>query len=146
MIYLLDTNVMWRRFHDSDPNHIVVKAALDTLLLRNDTVCITAQNLIEFQSLATRPAEANGLGYSTVEASLKAVQMKATFSFVADTPAIYSYWRTLVDKYDVKGRQVHDARLVAVMLAYGITHLVTLNPADFRRFVEIDVVTPADVH
>ncbi|MFN8372434.1 MAG: hypothetical protein U0694_06110 [Anaerolineae bacterium] len=32
------------------------------------------------------------------------------------------------------GKQVHDTNIVASMLVYGITHLVTLNTADFSRF------------
>jgi predicted nucleic acid-binding protein len=51
----------------------------------------------------------------------------------------------LVSERQVKGAQVHDARLVATMLAYGITYLLTLNEVDFRRYPEIRVLTPASV-
>jgi len=37
----------------------------------------------------------------------------------------------------VVGRQVCDARLVAVMQAYGITRILTLNPAGFRRYAPL---------
>ena len=63
----------------------------------------------------------------------------------AETPAIYPLWRSLVDAHDVIGRQVFDARLVAVMQAHGLTHLLTLNPAHFRRFPGLTVVDPHDV-
>ncbi len=53
MAYLIDTNVMWRRFHSADPNYGAVKGTMDGLLLNGETLCITAQNLVEFQSLAT---------------------------------------------------------------------------------------------
>ncbi len=32
------------------------------------------------------------------------------------------------------GRQVHDANIVATMLAHGETRLLTANRSDFRRF------------
>jgi predicted nucleic acid-binding protein len=32
------------------------------------------------------------------------------------------------------GRQIHDANIVATMLAYGERRLLTLNAGDFRRY------------
>ena len=34
----------------------------------------------------------------------------------------------------VGGRQIHNANIVATMLAYGERKLLTLNAADFRRY------------
>ena len=136
---------MWRRFAFDDARQPVVKAALDTLLKRGEAVYISAQNLIEFQSLATRPANVNGLGLTTAQASEKAQEIETLFAFLPDTAAIYPHWRTLIERYDVKGKQVHDARLVAVMLAHGIRRLMTFNTAHFARFSEISVLTPQDV-
>lgn len=45
-----------------------------------------------------------------------------------------------METVDVRGRQVYDARLVAVMLAHGITHILTFNGNHFRRFTGITVV------
>jgi hypothetical protein len=51
-----------------------------------------------------------------------------------------------VRQYDVVGRAVHDAQLVASMLVNGITHILTLNGADFQRYVaEITVVHPREL-
>jgi predicted nucleic acid-binding protein len=33
----------------------------------------------------------------------------------------------------VRGVQVHDARLAAIMQAYGLTRILTLNQPDFLR-------------
>ena len=42
------------------------------------------------------------------------------------------------------GKQVHDANIVATMLAYGERRLLTFNIRDFRRFAaHIEVVDPA---
>lgn len=145
MAYLIDTNVMWRRFDLADTRQPTIKAALDTLILRGETLYVTAQNLIESQSLATRPVNGNGLGLTRAEANEKAKEMEALFSFLADTSDIYPRRRTLMETVEVNGRQVHDARLVAVILAYGVTHLLTFNMSDFRRFPQITVVEPQDV-
>ena len=34
----------------------------------------------------------------------------------------------------VGGRQIHDANIVATMLAHGERRLLTFNAADFRRY------------
>jgi predicted nucleic acid-binding protein len=40
---------------------------------------------------------------------------------------------------------VHDARLVAAMLAHGVPQLLTLNDRDFARYAGISVVHPRDL-
>jgi predicted nucleic acid-binding protein len=142
LLPLSDTNVMWRRFAPADASYSRVKAALDALILSGDSVYITSQNLVEFQSLATRPQNVNGLGFTPQQANEKAREMEAFFPLLLETPEIYLHWRNLMEKYEVSGRQVHDARLVAVMLAHNITHSLTMNPQHFRRFTEITVVEP----
>ena len=52
---------------------------------------------------------------------------------------------SIVDQHKVIGRQAHDARLVAAMKVHNVTHLLTFNPDDFKRFSEITVVNPQDV-
>jgi predicted nucleic acid-binding protein len=143
--YLVDTNVAARRVLASDPLHPMIKDAVDALLMRGDVLFVTAQCLIEFQALATRPAAANGLGLPSAEANALAHSILAVFPLLEETPAIYQNWRTLMDLYDVVGRQVFDARLVAVMQTHCISHLLTTNGNHFRRFSEITVVEPASV-
>jgi len=145
MAYLADTNVVLRRILANDPLHAVVRAAVDRLLLRGETIYITPQNLVEFRALATRPASANGLGMTTAQAAAETQRLEALFPMAAETPAIYPLWRSLVDAHDVIGRQVFDARLVAVMQAHGLTHLLTLNPTHFRRFPGLTIVDPHNV-
>ncbi len=48
----------------------------------------------------------------------------------------------LVQKHDVKGKQVHDANIVATMRANGIDRLATLNAADFKRFEDEIALEP----
>ena len=69
----------------------------------------------------------------------------AQFPLLDDTPAVFVHWLDLVSTHRVIGRRVHDARLVAVMLVHGISHLLTFNRDDFRQFSEIVIVEPAQV-
>jgi predicted nucleic acid-binding protein len=145
MSYLADTNVVFRRVLASDPWYSLVKSAVDLLLLRGETIYACAQNLIEFHALATRSVEANGLGMTCTDARDQARVIESVFPLLPDIAAIYPQWCSLIDAHDVTGRQVYDARLVAGILAHGITHLLTLNPAHFRRFSEVTVVEPAEL-
>ncbi len=79
---------------------------------------------------------------SVLQASLEAQRIEAIFPIAAEIPSIYPLWRVLVDTYGVIGRQVYDARLVAIMQAYSTTHLLTLNAKHFQRFAGITVVEP----
>lgn len=142
--YLLDTNIWLRTVQRESPHHSLAVEALATLLAQSDEVFITAQNVIEFWSVATRPAEANGLGWTVETARLEIDRLQAQFPLLDETADVFGHWVSLVTVAQVIGRRVHDARLVAVMLAHGITHLLTFNHHDFRQF-PITVVTPGDL-
>jgi len=145
LTYLVDTNVASRRVLPADPHHFVITQAIDLLRHQGDVLYITAQVIIEFHALATRPVEANGLGMAAAQASLEATKIEAIFPLLPEVPAIFPLWRNLVDTFGVIGRQVYDARIVAVMQAHGVTHVLTMNPTHFRRFAGITVVEPQDV-
>jgi len=42
----------------------------------------------------------------------------------------------------VKGKQVHDAKLAALMNSNGITHIMTLNGGDFTRYPGLVIIDP----
>jgi len=49
-----------------------------------------------------------------------------------------------VVRHPTRGKQVHDANLVATMLVHGVTRLLTFNVADFRRFGAVIALEPVD--
>ena len=142
--YLVDTNILLRWTVVADPLYSIVRDCMDRLDAGDIGVCITPQNIVEFWNVATRPVVNNGLGMSHAETDSAIRRIEGTFVMLPDTPTIYSVWRRLVLECHVSGRQVHDARLASVALAYGIQHLVTLNEVDFRRYPGIRAIHPAD--
>ena len=62
-----------------------------------------------------------------------------------EPPSAYKKWKELVVTAGVAGKQVHDVRLAALMRAYRIRRILTLNQADFMRYKGIEPVTPQDV-
>lgn len=138
--YLLDTNVWLRVVQSGSIQHPIAVNAIATLLEQGDELYITAQNVIEFWSVASRPATANGLGWSTGAVGLEIDRMLAQFPLLDETPTVFMHWLRLVSAYNVVGRRVHDVRLVAVMVTHGISHLLTFNTDDFSAFSEIVTV------
>jgi predicted nucleic acid-binding protein len=145
MAYLADTNILLRLLHRGDADHFVVRSSLRTLQQRREQVCYTAQNLVEFWRVCTRPKSANGFGLSIAETDRRARLVERLFTLLPDRPEIHTEWRRLVVVCAVSGVQVHDARLVAAMHAHGLQNLLTLNVGNFSRYPNIVPVHPADV-
>jgi predicted nucleic acid-binding protein len=140
MSYLLDTNVILRWVNVQSTEHATAVAKIQALRSRGESLFITAQNLLEFWSVATRPASVNGLGFTPGQADADVQAIEQFFPLLPDHATIHTHWRRLVVSHSVSGRQVHDARLVAVMLAHHVSHLLTFNASDFARYDEIAVV------
>jgi predicted nucleic acid-binding protein len=145
MPYLADTNILLRWVTPADPQHSLAVDSVKALQRRGDVVHITPQNLIEFWAVATRPASANGLGMSPAEAGHEVESLERLFPLVPDSPAVYTEWKRLVAAAGVSGVKVHDARLVAVMIVNGLTHVLTFNTDDFKRFPGVTAVDPRNV-
>ena len=142
--HLLDTNILLRLSKSDSPEFPAIRSALKTLRSGGARLCYTAQNVIEFWNVATRPAERNGHGLSIPEANEGVRRIEHAFQFLSERDDIYHEWRRLVLTLSVTGAKVHDARLVAAMHVHGITHLLTLNDRDFTRYPGITVVRPQD--
>jgi predicted nucleic acid-binding protein len=145
MSYLVDTNVLLRSIQQADPMHADAKRAAATLTRQNQQLSIVAQNLNEFWAVATRPAVNNGLALSIDDTAQHVAIFQRIFTLLPDTPNIFHEWERLVDQHKVIGRQVHDARIVAAMKVHSVTHLLTFNTDDFKRFSEISVVNPQTI-
>ena len=149
MSYLADTNLLVRLANRRDSFHAIVSQALDELHQKGKIIYITPQVLVEFRAVATRPITANGLGLSPAEVEVKAAEFETIFPLLEEIPVIFPHWKTLVAAAGVIGKQVHDARLVAVCHARGVTHLLTFNGVHFARLVGfspgVEVIYPTDV-
>lgn len=143
--YLLDTNVVLRLSNPSDISHKLVTEAIATLLTQQNDCYLTAQVLIEFWVVATRPTDVNGLGWSVEQTHTVIEQLLDQFPCADETPHIFSGWLSLVNEHQVKGKRAHDVRLAALMLSSGISQILTLNPKDFSGIPGISTVQPQDI-
>ncbi len=68
-------------------------------------------------------------------------QLAATFSILEDGPLVAERLFTLCREVPVGGRQIHDANIVATMLAHGERQILTLNTAHFHRYRDLIELT-----
>jgi predicted nucleic acid-binding protein len=140
--YLVDTNVLLRLSRENDPEHGVVQRAVGNLVSEGAILCFSLQNVAEFWNVCTRPAHLNGYGLSKDETSRRVRAIEQTMTLLPDSEKVYEVWRTLVNDHDVRGVQVHDARLIALMRVYGVPCILTFNQGDFTRYGAERVVHP----
>ena len=144
MRFLLDSNVLLRWGDSKSPEHAVCAKAVSTLAQRSNVIFLCAQVLIESYVVATRPPKVNGLGYSLPEGHQLLAEIEGAFPCLPEPADMAARWRKVAIEHGVMGRQGHDARIVAIMLAHGISHLITLNTADFARYTDVAAVTPSE--
>ncbi len=134
MSYLLDTNILLRIVDSNHPMNADAVEAIDSLRTSDTPLFIATQNLIELWNVCTRPLEKNGLGLTLTRTKTEVEKLKNLFVLLPDTSEIYEEWERLVTRYEVRGVNVHDTRLVALMLIHRVSHILTFNVKDFRRF------------
>jgi predicted nucleic acid-binding protein len=143
--YLIDTNILLRLSKQDDPQHDLVQRALENLDNQGAGLYFSLQNIAEFWNVCTRPVDRNGYGLSIDETILRVEAIEHTMTLLPENERVYSLWRGIVAANHVRGVQVHDARLAALMQSHGVTHILTLNQPDFVRYAEIQAVYPSQV-
>lgn len=142
---LVDSNILLRLSDLSSPQHPVCRRAIDECIRKGVPLAVCTQVLIEFWSVSTRPLDANGLNRTVEDTYQSCLDTLDIAVFLPDPEDILDRWLDLVRRYEVRGKQVHDARLVALASAYGIPQILTLNPQDFARYAEVTALLPEDV-
>ncbi len=144
MRMLVDTNILIRWVDKTSSDHIVCTRVISHLK-QSMSIYVCAQNLIEFYSVATRPCDVNGLGMDVAAAQQALTDILEALPCLPEVPDMARFWREVIIQNNVSGRQVHDARLVALMHAHDFTDILTLNVNDFNRYQGINPMTPKEV-
>lgn len=137
MSYLLDTSILVRLANVADAKFAQADRAIAELEQRGETLHLTAQNLIEFRNVATRPKAVNGLGLTVRETESKSAIFEGSFTLLPEAADIYPAWKSLVMALGVIGKQVHDARLVAVCHVHGSDPSADLQPQPIHNALDL---------
>ena len=138
----LDTNVLVAISVQSHPSHASASALVARLVSESVPLSISVQVCREFLSVTTRQPLGATRALTSDEAVAALDYWRSACVVLKEDAAVLAELLTLVREYQVLGKQVHDANIVATMLANGIGRLATLNFADFRRFEEEIAIEP----
>lgn len=141
---LLDSNIPLRISKSDDPQHSAISGALHAMVGQGVRLCFTSQTLGEFWNASTRPFDKNGFGLTIAEADRLARVIERDFEFLPDSKEVHERRRSLPVANNIRGVQVHDARLAASMYVHGVGQLMTLNVRDFRRFAGLQILHPSE--
>jgi predicted nucleic acid-binding protein len=142
---ILDTNILLRTPFDEKSAPTEASRAWVELVKRGFTVGTTFSNLAEFANVSTRPTTGNGLGLSPAQSQARIRSFENDLVVYSESLEIYAIWKDLIVAHNVRGTKVHDTRIVAIMLHFGIRGILTYNTSDFVRFPEIVTLHPDQV-
>jgi predicted nucleic acid-binding protein len=134
-VSFIDTNVLIYATAEGAPFQDKARAAL-VGLATTETLTISRQVLREYLAAMTRP-QTWAKPLSMTEAMADAVAFANRFGILEDGPEVWDRLSELSGQHVFAGRQVHDANIVATMMAHGERRLLTFNTGDFRRFAAV---------
>jgi predicted nucleic acid-binding protein len=141
MAVLVDTGILLRVFVPAEPKHRAIRNTLRELRGRGEELVTAVQNIAEFSNVSTRPATARGgYGFPATKVDLRIQFLDRLCRKLYENADSHALWRQLVVSRNIAGVSVHDARLVSIMLANGVSQILTLIERDFRRY-EPDGIT-----
>lgn len=141
---LLDTNILVFLADAESPRHLACRRTVEGLLSSGDQPTICPQVAYEFWNVATRPKTANGLGWTVADTHRAIERFCRAFWVIHDSSDVLDVWLSLVRERELKGKRIHDAHLLATMLAHGVTYLLTYNLSDFPPVSGVFIKAPEE--
>ena len=129
----IDTNVLVNARILEAPDHQIARGSLERAFQELEPLRISRQVVREYLSVVTRP-QVWAVAISLEDALDDVNRLIGSFEILEDGPVVTESLITLCHDVVVGGRQIHDANIVATMLAHGERRLLTFNAADFRRY------------
>jgi predicted nucleic acid-binding protein len=138
----VDTNVLIYSTRPSSSFHEWAQSALNDAVASESRIAVSRQVLREYLAVVTRPA-GRSEALSMADGLADVARFSSNFDALEDGPEVAVKLVELCHTVRLAGRQVHDANIVATMLAHGEKRLLTMNRSDFRRFEpRIELVEP----
>jgi len=138
----VDTNILVFATNASSPFQSVAETALEQWRKQGTDLYISVQVLREYLAVTTRPALTQTAlpDYPAILGNM--ASFRSDFHILEDTRLVSEKLGELVQRFSVKGRQVHDANIAATMFTHGLQHLFIQNGSDFARFSPLITVHP----
>ena len=137
----VDTNILVYCMQLHSPFHQTAKVAIERQFQKANELCISRQIIREFLSTMTR-AELTVPKPNFDDVADRVESFPIFFRIFGEGTQVTSRLLSLVRSHHCAGKQIHDANIVATMLAHGISKLLTHNVADFNRYSGLIEVVP----
>ena len=127
-----DTNVWVNAAVPTAPQHAQAIAALGKVAIA--TLWTSRQVVREFLAVMSRPQTFFAGNAPMADILDRAHTIESQCRVAEDGPDVAQQLHALLAVGDTRGKQIHDANIVATMLAHDIRTLLTDNVADFARW------------
>lgn len=129
----LDTNVLvYARFQGA-PFHRAARGCLDAAVNGEERACLSWQVIREYLAVVTR-TQSWAIPLSMGNAMKDVTLFSSLFHVLQGGPEVMAKLKLLAGNIPFAGQQVHDANIVATMMAHNETRLLTFNDKDFFRY------------
>ena len=135
---VIDTNLLVYSTVKDNPWHDQSRRWLTALQDKGNRLCITTQILREYLVVLTRGAVFE-TAFSPEDALQTLKRFLPSMGVLGQPEHSVPILIDLISRYQVRGKHIHDANVVAVMLTHKILQLVTFNQKDFECFKEISL-------
>lgn len=135
----VDTNILVYFKTIKSPNFRVANFKLIQFYIDNE-IFISNQVLKEYLVTMSRLSSETNLDLFISDANYFANK----FNLLFDSQESKIILMDIIAKFKVRGKQIHDANIVATMLANNIKNLFTHNVKDFERFSSLINIVPLD--
>jgi len=139
-VLFIDTNVLLTATDESRIHFDTVRGLFAAAFRTGFHLGLNGQIMREYLVVATRAQELNGLGLSSEEAIDNIEEFRRRATLFEETEAVTGHLLQLARRYNLTGKCIHDANVVATMLTHKITKLATDNTKDFSGFSEIQAL------
>lgn len=137
----VDTNVLVYAAVRAAPLHATARETLRSLRDEAQELWISRQVIREYLAVLSRPQTFSKPVPTSLLAE-DAQRFQKVFSVAGDDAEVTRVLLDLIKRVPVAGRQIHDANIVATMLAREIGRVLTHNIDDFQRFSPWVTVMP----
>lgn len=137
----VDTNVLVFAASSGAPLHRRASEELRKRVESGQELWVSRQVLREYLATLSRP-QTFAKPRPARELASDIRYFLGHFHLAEEGSAVTEKLLELIERVEIGGKQIHDANIVATMLASGIPALLTHNVGDFARFSDVIEVIP----
>lgn len=141
-ISFVDTNILLAASDGDRLCHAEATELLQRAFSGQERLFACGQVFREYLVVATRPIENNGLGLRPKKATENIQSFRQCLQILDENDPSTQRLESLVIKHRLKGKRIHDANIVSIMIENGLRRIFTVNPNDFKAFPEILALKP----